>query len=277
MRPDAERTSTVAGSGEPAERAQEVTRRDQRRGTSAGKIRSVRRVAERLRQRVAPAVGARLGQAAAARWRARRARRPGARPSARREREARRPSRATPVPPARDGAASTPADRAPPEQRIEHGARAVGDGEELARLLALERHAELARRTRPSRAHVEAAQHLADGGRRGAANAVSSTAWWVTLHRPPPETRILAPSVRAPSRTHHAAAARMPPGPDRGHEAGGAGAHHGEIRVALGRPLQFKVEGGQDGRVVGRLACPCARRDRWTPRCSGRPGTGWRG
>ena len=31
------------------------------------------------------------------------------------------------------------------------------------------------------------------------AKAVSSTTSWVTLHRPPPATRILAPSVRAPS------------------------------------------------------------------------------
>ena len=53
------------------------------------------------------------------------------------------------------------------EQRIEHGARAIGHREQLARLLALERDAELAEERDRAR-HVEAAQHLADGRGRGA-------------------------------------------------------------------------------------------------------------
>ena len=50
------------------------------------------------------------------------------------------------------------------EQRVEHRARAIGDGEELARFFALELHAELAEEG-DGRGHVEAAQDLADGGR----------------------------------------------------------------------------------------------------------------
>ena len=93
----------------------------------------------------------------------------------------------------------TPSSSQRSQQRVEHRPRGIGDGEEFAGLFAFEFDAE---RCEPATAAVgiEGGEELRTMFREPLKSSGVTTSW-VTLHRPPPETRIFAPSDSAPSRS----------------------------------------------------------------------------
>ena len=116
---------------------------------------------------------------------------------------------------------------------------------------------------------AEAAQHLADGGRRRAGegalvhlvvgDVAAAAAGDEDLRAQRPRAVHEHAPVRAP-----APAAWMA-----GHQAGRARAHHRDAEA--GSAALGQVEGREHGRRGPTAAGPCARCGRWTPPCSGRP------
>ena len=157
--------------------------------------------------------------------------------------------------PARPVSMVTPTPARLGQQRIEHGARAVRVGKELAVLFLVQRHAELVEEPRRA-VGGKRAQHVRA---RAAASHPRSrarvTTRFVTLQREPPLTRILAPSrARAVEHTMRSAGRRAG-GKDRRRQPGGAGADDRDVGRRRRRHSAARVRGPASaprGRAGGR-------------------------
>ena len=86
------------------------------------------------------------------------------------------------------------------QQRVEHVARAVAVGKQLAVGFFVQRNVQLSKET-DGVVGRERAQHSLDQRARPPQKSASDTTRLVTLQRVPPLTRIFAPGFRAPSST----------------------------------------------------------------------------